>query len=255
MEERCKTTEVVIRAWLERQDHLFFKRYIKKRLISSKDYVISDMDRKLRKKLMQIRIEVLGVARDTEQPLKTVGSLLMEFFMQCIKEWFSVETLDDNNRVVDTPLIKLGFSAFITLNHFFKTRDISHIIDLGSNFRISLEAVIRDEVFYIVLPTPRNADQKGRQTLEKFTDFMVQKPEVFAENLMRISGAIQVHLEPYPIRTKSLKYYYLLTVTGTVWSLQMIKNFVCHPSFRQIVALHDKWRKPNLRYKSDPSFA
>ena len=270
IEERCISAGIVLRAWLERQDHLFFKRRFGKRVISSTDYQISDMDQKLRRALMQNRVELLAKARDDlNWPLKTAGQLFMDFLKESLNAWLSINHLDQNNRIVDTPMVKFGFSALITLNHFFKTREISHIISLeGNKFKIALKAPIYDETFYIPLPTlPNKAirnkeyedpeitkkNKERRDIIDKYVEYMVQKPEVFCDNLKRLSGAIDIVLMAYATPKRRLEHYYLMTVTGTVWSIQAIKNFVCHPAFFGVVANSDKqWRRKNLFCKGMP---
>ncbi|CAG2103928.1 unnamed protein product [Medioppia subpectinata] len=255
MEERFKTADVVLRAWLERQDHLFFKRKIGRKLISSTDAVLSDMDRKLRRELQSRKLDLLAEARDTTKPLKSAAELVMNFLTESVNEWLDIKTIDLNNRVVDTPLVKIGFSALITLNHFFKTREISHIIYLGKRFKISLKTPIREATFYIPLPrteTPKTGADfpyktKMRERERKYVEYMVQYPEIFCERLNRMSGALEIVLEPYPLNKKQLEHFYLLTATGTMWSLQTIKSFICHPQFFQTVCNDDKlWKRKNL---------
>ncbi len=53
IEERIKVAEVVPKAWLERQDHLFFKTKIGDELLSFTGGVMSGIDGKLRFDLMQ----------------------------------------------------------------------------------------------------------------------------------------------------------------------------------------------------------
>lgn len=252
VQKRFVTVRAVLRAWLERQEHLFFKRMVKNKIISSTDYVISDMDKKMTSKLNQLEEKAIEKALNSDEPLESAGFLVINFLKQSVEEWFSVETLDFNNRVVDTPLIKLGFSAFITLNHFFKTREISHIIYLGKRFKVSLMAQIRDEVFFLPLPVfkkcGKGEESKWRDQKEKYTEFMAQTPEIFLDNLKKLCGIFEAYLEPYAMHTKQTQHYYLLTATGTVWSIQSAKNFICHPTFFKIVP-NQKWRKRNLFYK------
>ncbi|XP_054164765.1 uncharacterized protein LOC128962416 [Oppia nitens] len=279
MRSRLESAEVVLRAWLERQDHLFFKRNIKKKLISSTDYVISDMDRKLRRKFTQMRCLEMEIAtKCLTKPLKTSGQLIMTFFKEAVDEWLNI---DNNRRIVDTPLIKFGFSALMTLYHFFKTREISHIIDLRPKFTISLQSPVRELSFFISLdiPMPRksqqNKDEKIKpkssaesklefainkrqeqriELMKKYVEYMVVNSDQFIEKLKFISGAIEIYLEPYPLKTKRVQHYYLLTASGTVWSLQTIKNFISHPSFFNTVVNHDiPWKRKNLFYKGDPA--
>jgi hypothetical protein len=247
MEERCKTAEVVLKAWLERQDHLFYKRKIGRNLVSSTDGLMSDMDIKLRRKLMEMRIDVMFEARNNlNEPLRSAGNLVMSFMKESIEDWLSIKRLKDNNRIVDTPSVKFGFSALMTLNHFFKTRQISHIINLSSKFEVSLKAPIKDSTFFIALPD----DQKHKS----YVEYIVQNNEEFINKMRRLSGAIEITLEPYPLNSKKLSHYYLLTASGTVWSIQAIKNFIAHKSFFKTVANDKNWRKKNMWCRGMPDW-
>ena len=263
MEERWQTSRKILEAWLERQDHLFFKRRVNGRLISSTDYQISDMQQKLKRALMRSRVDLLAKARDDlNWELKTVGQLVMDFLRESLNAWQSINHLDQNNRIVDTPMVKLGFSALITIHHLFKTGEISHIVRSANRFQIALKAPIYDETFYIPLPTLptrtfRDKKYEDKETmrkkkertdmLNKYVEYMVQCPEVFCDKLKRLSGALDIYLEPYRSPKKQLEHYYLMTVTGTVWSIQAVKNFVCHPAFFRVVANSDRqWKRNNL---------
>jgi hypothetical protein len=109
IEERIKAAEVLLKAWLERQDHLFFKSKISNELLSFTDGVMSGMDRKLTFHLMRERLEIMNESIDELRPLRSVGDLVMSFMKDLVENWLSINNIKDNNRIVGTHLVKFGF--------------------------------------------------------------------------------------------------------------------------------------------------
>jgi hypothetical protein len=130
--------------------------------------------------------------------------------------------------------VKFGFSALLTLNHCFRTQQISHIIDSNNRFQVSLKAMIKDQTFYIPLPNVQKYNQ--------FVKYMVQNNDEFIEKLKALTACLEIKLEPFQ---KNNSHYYLLTASGTVWCLRAIKHFIAHPFFFNEV-IRENWSKKNL---------
>jgi hypothetical protein len=224
MQVRFESAELVLKNWLERQEFLFFKRNDGR--ISRTDNSISDMESKLRIRLTDLRAKVMNEAKDMEQPIKalrTTGNLVMTFMKDLVNEWLSLDSFLQNNSIFDTPLIKFGFSALLALNHFFRTRQISHIIDLKSNFEVIIQAPIETDTFYFPLPDNENT--------RDFVDYIVKNTDLFCKKLQDISGVIELRMQCNQISYSRMRQNYLITASGTIWSLQTLRNLISHPAF------------------------
>ncbi len=105
IEERIKAAEVVLKAWLERQDQLFFKSKISDELLSFTDGVMLwmlcyVMDRKLTFHLMRERLKIMNESIDELRPLRSVGDLVMSFMKDLVENWLSINNIKDNNRIL-----------------------------------------------------------------------------------------------------------------------------------------------------------
>lgn len=222
MESRFKSAEIVIKNWLERQEYLFFRRKNSK---NGGDVTnsYSDMDCKLKQRLTDLKTRIVNEARDDSKRLRTTGNIVMNFMKDLVNEWLSLDSFLQNQSVFDTPLIKFGFSALLALNHFFRTRQISHIIEMRSNFETAIQAPVENDTFYFALP---NSDQ-----CRPFVDYIIKNTDLFCKKLQEISGVIEIRLQPYDTSNSKLRHCYLMTASGTVWSLQTLKNLISHPAF------------------------
>jgi len=225
MEKRFDLAELLLKNWLERQEYLFFKRNDGRALFKDHESM-SNMNSKLRLRLTDLRAKVMNEAKDTELPieaLRTTGNLVMNFMKDLVNEWLSLDSFLQNNSIFDTPLIKFGFSALLALNHFFRTRQISHIIDLKSNLEVTIEAPIETDTFYFVVPETENSKQ--------FVDYMIRNRDEFCKKLQDISGIIEIKIEFNDLVGFKLKNCYQLSASGTIWSLQTLRNIISHPAF------------------------
>lgn len=243
MESRIMSAESVIKKWLERQEYLFFRRKNYNTDKDLKDFKTfgdeknvnnvknagdvrnssSDMDCKLKQRLTDLRTRILNEAKDESKSLRTTGNIVMNFMKDLVNEWLSLDSFLQNQSIFDTPLIKFGFSALLALNHFFRTRQISHIIEMKTNFETAIEAPVETDTFYFALPDSGHCRQ--------FVDFIIKNTSIFCKKLQQISGVIEIRLQPYDTSNSKLRQCYLLTASGTVWSLQTLKNLISHPAF------------------------
>ena len=222
MESRFASAEIVIKNWLDRQEYLFFRRKNSKYAGDLKNSY-SDMDCKLRQRLIDLKTRMMNEAKDESKRLRTTGNIVMNFMKDLVNEWLSLDSFLQNQSIFDTPLIKFGFSALLALNHFFRTRQISHIIEMKSNFETAIQAPVENDTFYFALPDSHNC--------RPFVDFIIKNTELFCKKLQEISGVIEIRLQPYDTSNSKLRHCYLLSASGTVWSLQTLKNLISHPAF------------------------
>ena len=229
MDSRFRSAENLIKKWLERQEYLFFRRkHSSKSSQVGGDFSDShmEMDIRLRQRLNDMRNRVMTEAKDLEnltKGLRTTGNIVMSFMKDLVNEWLSLDSFLQNNSIFDTPLIKFGFSALLALNHFFRTRQISHIIEVKTNFEAAIQAPIETDTFCFTLPD----DQKCRP----FVDYILKNTKLFCKKLQEISGVIDVNLQPYDTSNSRFRKTYSLSASGTVWSLQTLKNLISHPGF------------------------
>lgn len=212
----------MINNWLDRQEYLFFRR---KKIQSAGDLrqSYSYMDYKLKLRLNDLKTRVVNEAKDMRKSLRTTGNIVMNFMNDLLNECLSLDSFLQNNSIFDTPLIKLGFWPLLALNHFFRTRQISHIIEMKSNFETPMPALIENDNFYFALPDSHNC--------RPFVDFIIKNTQLLCKKLQQISRVIEIRLQPYDHNNSKLRHCYLMTASGTVWSLQTLKNLISHPAF------------------------